>query len=438
MIKWRIVLGARHVAWVTLVLGLVGCGAPPYEPPPPDEPRRVVVWISIDGVRPDYLARANTPFFDRMMREGLYSLALAPAFPSLTFPNHVAQATGTTVRDHGVPLNSFYDREYDRAFFYPGQARLLQAEPIWNTAERQGVRAAVYDWVLSHNQRGDHAASYFGTGYDGSLRDRDRIRPLLQAWRTDRHTRPLQLFMGYMVTPDKIGHEAGPDATEIDRVMSDMDRHMAWFTRQAIRLFDRRMHERDELYIIVTSDHGMSLVHTAVNPRLLTGIDRDEEDNESGIIMMTTGNLAHVFLHHLPAEERDVREAEIVRRARQHPFVDVYRFAELPERWGYDHPTRVGDIVLGLRTGYTFSRRARELAVPIDDVGGPVGMHGYDLADNPEMYGIALIWRYRHPLGGVDLGPTDSLHLHATVAGLLEIEPAPQARPERLFMPPPP
>jgi predicted AlkP superfamily pyrophosphatase or phosphodiesterase len=414
-------------------LFLTACGVPRYEPAADGAPRAVVVWISIDGVRPDYLERADTPFFDRMMREGAYSLALAPMFPSLTFPNHVAQSTGAPASVHGVPLNSFYDRIADRSYFYPGFARILQAEPIWNTAERQGRRTAVYDWVLSHQQRGPHATSFSGSGYDAALSDKDRIRPLLNAWRKDEAREPLRLLMGYMVAPDKVGHESGPDAPEMAEVMREMDRHIYWFTQQAIRLFERRMGPNDELYILVTSDHGMSTVHTAVNPRELTGLSR-EEDAGDEIILMTTGNLAHIFLHKLSEDQRQIRAQEILARIAPHSFATAYRRDELPEQWSYAHPDRVGDIVIKLATGHTFSRRTPGLTSTAAAAGAPVGMHGYDVANNPEMNGIALVWRYRQPIGGIDLGSTHSLQLHATVAEWLGIEPSDQARPDPIHI----
>lgn len=415
---------------VALALLSAACGPRLYERPGSDEGRTVVVWISIDGIRPDYIARGNTPFFDRMMSEGAYSLAHVPIFPSLTFPSHVSQATGTTVDRHGVPLNSFHDMEAERSFFYPGSPRLLGAEPIWNTAQRQGRRTAVFDWVMSYKQDGDAAASYFNESFDGSLRDRDRIRPILNAWRNDRDRRPLQLLMGYMILPDQVGHEFGPESPEVVYATEQSDADMDWLLDQAIRIFERRMSPEDELIIMVTSDHGMSEVHTMVNPRVLTGISTDEDRN-GDIVLMTSGNIGHIFLYGITDEmERAARKAAILETTRQHSFAQVYTRDELPTQWGYAHPTRVGDVVIVMETGYTFGRRARGISDTPKEAEGPLGMHGYDPATNPEMNGIFLVWRYRNPIGGIDLGPVHGLQLHATVARLLDIAPSPAALPD--------
>ena len=51
--------------------------------------RPVVIVLSFDGVRHDYLDRDPLPAFERMAREGARAEALVPVFPSTTFPNHV-------------------------------------------------------------------------------------------------------------------------------------------------------------------------------------------------------------------------------------------------------------------------------------------------------------------------------------------------------------
>src|SRR3954463_3752397 len=91
---------------------LVGCR--PADPPAAASkgfpaPRTVVVWISIDGLRPDYLDRAPTPLFHQFMREGAFSRQLVTITPSLTFPSHVSEATGVPADGHGIPANDFYD-----------------------------------------------------------------------------------------------------------------------------------------------------------------------------------------------------------------------------------------------------------------------------------------------------------------------------------------
>ena len=67
----------------------------------PAAARPVVILLSFDGVRYDYLDRDRLPAFERMAREGARAEALVPIFPSTTFPNHVALATGAPADTEG-------------------------------------------------------------------------------------------------------------------------------------------------------------------------------------------------------------------------------------------------------------------------------------------------------------------------------------------------
>ena len=107
--------------------------------------RPVVIVLSWDGVRHDYLDRAEFPGLGRIEKNGLRAERLIPVFPSNTFPNHVALATGTYPDRHGIVDNVFRDGERG-IHDYAADGSWIDAEPIWVTAERQLVRAAIFFW----------------------------------------------------------------------------------------------------------------------------------------------------------------------------------------------------------------------------------------------------------------------------------------------------
>ena len=76
--------------------------------------RHYTVVISLDGFRWDYTEWYNTPFFDLMATEGVSS-GLIPSYPSKTFPNHYALATGLYPDNHGIVANEFFDPHTVRA-----------------------------------------------------------------------------------------------------------------------------------------------------------------------------------------------------------------------------------------------------------------------------------------------------------------------------------
>src|SRR4051812_2968138 len=97
--------GFRHVLAVVLVFCAVGgcggqfAGSAATNRADSASGRTVVVWISIDGMRHDYVDRYQLPTLGRLMREGAYSRQLVPVFPSLTFPSHASEITGVSVRE---------------------------------------------------------------------------------------------------------------------------------------------------------------------------------------------------------------------------------------------------------------------------------------------------------------------------------------------------
>ena len=111
-----------------------------------------VLMVSFDGFRHDFTTMTDTPNFDKLEEEGVKAEALIPVFPSLTFPNHYSIATGAYSGTHNITGNSFYDKEFREKYSLYDREKVrdpkfYKSEPIWVTAERQGVNAASYYWV---------------------------------------------------------------------------------------------------------------------------------------------------------------------------------------------------------------------------------------------------------------------------------------------------
>lgn len=450
-------------------------GSPPLSGNQDRRGQITVVWISIDGFKGNYLDRGVTPELNRLRRDALYSYRLRPPFPSLTFPAHVTKATGVLVAGHGIPANRYFDRELGQMLSFPGDAGLLRAEPIWQTAARQGLRVAVHDWPLSHNQTGEHRAAYYHERFDAGLSDKERLDRLLATWRADRDDRPLRLLMGYAKETDTAGHRYGPDGPEMLPVIQQLDGELGDFIRRARSHFDTIRRLDDELYILLSADHGMLRVHTNINLRVALG-----PALAARVQMATGGNVANLYLNPPPArngeeaaaepeaddsngdlessaatapddepdaadpdgdvvdpdnnnndhttddERRQRLLAEIDERlAETLPQARVYRPDNIPPHWGYRDPDRVGDRVVVLPAGYTFNAARQEIASDAEESGGLLGMHGWAAEDVPEMEGLLMIIRYPTPFSQArDLGPVDMRQLHPTVARLLGIQPA--------------
>ena len=62
----------------------------------------ILVILSLDGFRYDYLSRANMTHFDQLRRRWTFVPHVRPVFPSKTYPNHISIATGLYSESHGV------------------------------------------------------------------------------------------------------------------------------------------------------------------------------------------------------------------------------------------------------------------------------------------------------------------------------------------------
>ena len=406
-------------------------------PAAPPAGQTTVVWVSMDGFRNDYLDRTPLPFFTRLKVEGAYSRRFRPVFPPITFPSHCAEATGVGVAQHGITGNGFYDSATRQSYNFPGEAALLQAEPIWLTAPRQGVRTLVFDWPLSQHQTGLVRSDYFADKFDGAPTDAQRLDHLLDTWRADfdgsKPGGPLRLLMAYVEGTDPAGHRFGPDAPEIADEVKKLDAEIGAFVEKALALWKSHAGPADRLYLLLSTDHGMSPVEQDANLEKMLDLPHGQKE----ITLQTVGDLGNVFLDGIPAgPARDAREAELLTKLKAYPFARAYRRADLPPAWDYGHPTRTGDLVVELPRGYTFNRGVPSAVVDAaHSNGGPKGMHGYPVEDDPEMFGVTFVQRWPRPFGGKDLGEVTWDQYHPTVARLLGIKPADDAKGTPLALP---
>ncbi len=79
--------------------------ATPLPPTPP--PIGHVLLISVDGLRPEAIAQAETPHMDRLWQDGAYSWRAQTILPSSTLPSHAAMLTGLPPEVTGVVYNTW-------------------------------------------------------------------------------------------------------------------------------------------------------------------------------------------------------------------------------------------------------------------------------------------------------------------------------------------
>ncbi len=169
------------------------------------------------------------------------------------------------------------------------------------------------------------------------------------------------------------------------------------------------------MYVLITTDHGMHAINTLVSLERLLGSDLSKN-----VRIVTSGPVANLYLMDLAESERAGRTGAILHALAGVPYIKAWEAGKLPAEFHYADASRIGSVVALLDPGYGFSGLKIAATQPSAT---ERGMHGYDPAC-PEMHGAAIVWRYRHPMAGVDLGTVVNTQWHATVARLLGIRAA--------------
>jgi len=220
-----------------------------------------LVVLSLDGFRWDYPDMYDTPWLDSIARVGVKSEGLMPAFPSKTFPNHYTMATGLHPGHHGLVQNAFYAPDLD-LFYRVSDRKMVEdprfygGEPIWTTAEKQGVKTANYFWVGSEVNASEGVPS-IRKKYEHHFPFSQRVDSVVHWLSLPKASRP-QLVMFYMHEPDGVGHSYGPCSDEMAREVAVLDSLVGDLYTKLNKL---PMAER--INLVVTSDHGMGAIDSS-------------------------------------------------------------------------------------------------------------------------------------------------------------------------------
>lgn len=374
--------------------------------------RPYVVLVSFDGYRHDYADRWHAPTMQRVAREGARAEALIPAFPTKTFPNHYTLVTGMYPGNHGLLGNEVFDPRWNswygmRDSLAVRDARWYGGEPLWVTAEKQGVTSASFFWPGSEAAIGDTRPTYWKR-FDDDFPNAARVDTVLSWLSKPAESRPHFITL-YFSDVDHAGHDHGPDAPETARAVAHVDSLLA-------QLIDgiEELPVGDRVNVVVVSDHGMAAVQPARNTLYLEEILPLE-----GIDALVAGNYAQLFFRGDTARMEAARATLLARL----PHARVFRREEIPARFHFSHSPRAGDLLVVMEAPWEVRRRrrARDAETPMDAVRGS---HGYDPA-NPAMHGILYGWGPAFRPGG-RVGRVENVHVYPLVAQILGLRPYPE------------
>ena len=324
-----------------------------------------VVVLSMDAFRWDYPKMYNTPTLDSLAKVGVKAVSLQPCFPSKTFPNHYTMATGLYPEKHGIVQNTFADPvlgEYSlgnreavqNADFYFG-------EPIWITAEKQGLRTACFYWPGSEAPiKGYYPDTWLK--YDGSVPFETRADSVI-AWLSRPADERPHLIMWYLQEPDGVGHDFGPESHETKDMIENLDGLLNNFNKKI-----NQLPHADSINLIFTSDHGMRTISkeksVAVNEILKNEWISDIKGGNPVFLIEPVSEIFKDSILNVFAEIENI---------------NCYEKSHLPSHLNYGNSERIYELVCYANPGWSIHFRPESY--------GNGGTHGYD-PRNKDMHAI--------------------------------------------------
>ncbi len=391
---------------VLSVIVTAACTQP--TPPEPGERPKPLLLISIDGARHDYLDHADTPAIDRLIESGLIADSMQHVFPTKTFPTHYSLVTGRHPGTHGVVANSMWDPRRDRnERFSLGNREAVEdgywyqgGEPIWVTAQAQGLTAATFFWPGSE-ARIHRIRPSFWKPYAGDTPHAERIAQILDWLDKPAAERP-DLLTLYFSRVDSTGHRHGPLAEPVIAALEDVDRHLG----DLLDGLDQRG-LLGAMNILLVADHGMSRVD------LDRYIMLDDYLDLGGVRVSDWGPAAQIWATDTSVEEIMAALEDA------HPRMRVWRREDIPARYHFGDHHRVPDVLAEADPEWMISNKPYMAGRERFSL---QGMHGWDPAFE-EMHGIFVA--HGPAFEGPKRAPAvRSIDLYALMTELLALEPA--------------
>lgn len=374
---------------------------PPQEHPTDETQRPKLLLVSFDGFRWDYIDRVPTPNFHALMREGVQVEQVENIYITKTFPNHYSLVTGLYAETHGIVANEMFDPSLNLTFSMDADSMYDsrwwdQAVPLWVTVQKSGGRSGAAMWPGSDVKISGTYPDRF-LPYNASVHFETRVQHVIE-WFSAPQEEAVDFVALYWEEPDESGHLLGPESTNMDKVIADIDEKLG-FLRNELR--KAGLYERVNL--IVTSDHGMMQLSTEKIIELDEYVSRDSytwiaKSPVVGIIP-SEGKLEDVY--------NKLKDAN--------PYMAVYKKEDIPAHYHYQHNVRIMPILLEAREGWTI---VQNRTAPF-----MLGNHGY----NNSLRSMHPVFMARGPAFRQDYVQPSmrSVDLYPLMCHILSVRPAP-------------
>jgi predicted AlkP superfamily pyrophosphatase or phosphodiesterase len=184
---------------------------------------QAVLVISIDGMRPDYVLKADEhglkiPHLRRILKDGAHATGVRGVLPTVTYPSHTTILTGASPAKHRIYSNVVFDPLGLNLAGWMWYAEDIAVPTLWDAASKAGMVVGSVSWPVSVAAR--------GIAYD-----------IPEYWRASNFPGEDLKLLRAISTPGLVADiekEAGPYVTDLDDAeLGDRQRtrYAAWILR---------------------------------------------------------------------------------------------------------------------------------------------------------------------------------------------------------------
>ena len=426
-----------------MLLGIAGHLAAAYSAPAQQPANPLLVVISVDGLRPDYITAADqhgakVPNLRRFLKEGTYADGVTGVVPSVTYPSHTTLMTGVWPAKHGILANLTFDplqKNYQGWYWY---AEDIREPTLWSAAAAAGRTTASIQWPVTvgakitwnipeiwragtaEDAKLVHALATPGLleeakpaigdyrgGIDTSV-EADEVRGNYAIWILKKK-QPALLTL-HLSSLDHMQHETQAFSSQSIAVLERLDEVIGKIRAEAEHIAPGRA------FVAVVSDHGFANYDQQFNPfpafreAKLFSMDEKGKITDWRAMPWETGGSAAIMLKD-PKDEATLAEVRaLLARLVSDPANGIDRVLEandLHQRGGYPEASFFVSLKPGWRTGMT-------LTGPVVSKTKPGGTHG-ELPDLPDLRASFFLVGPGVP-EGKDLGLIDMRNVAPTLA----------------------
>jgi predicted AlkP superfamily pyrophosphatase or phosphodiesterase len=408
-----------------------------------DKAAPLLVVISVDGLRPDYVTAADAhgakvPHLRKFLHEGTYAQGVTGVIPTVTYPSHTTLMTGVWPAKHGILANQTFDplqKNHEGWYWY---AEDIRVPTLWDAASAAGRTTASIQWPVTVGAKINWNIPELwraGTAEDAKLLrvvstpgllaeakaaigeyrggidatpESDEVRGKYAAWILEnKHPGLLTL---HLIALDHIEHEAQPFSPKAMAVLERLDAVIG-------KVWDAAEHVAPgRAYVAVVSDHGfvnygqqLNLFPAFEKAKLFSLDDKGKISDWRAMPWETGGSAAIVL-----KDPKNALTLATVRTLLTKLSADpangidrVLEGEELHERGGYPNAS----FFVGLKPGW---RTGTSLTGPVLSSVKAGGTHG-ELPDLPDLRSAFFLVGPGVP-AGKNLGLVDMRDVAPTLA----------------------